>query len=434
MLAHGDAVGRYQTSQRTVDSVMRPLHLVGAVVAALLGACREAPPPPFVPPTLTLVPVPELRIESPVGSDCNRPSFWVGDTFYQIVSNQHAWRSNGGRDAASAQQFTLARFGDDDPAFVWSDSARWYLHDINSERAPTRTSMRWIESVYRRPSDGVLFGLYHTEEGPYVKCGAPYERPYLSVPHIGLARSTNDGQSWRNLGIVLSDGSFPISCDLPVRFFAGGVGDPSMAVGPDSAHLYIVFTDYSGGEASTQGIQIARIAMGDLDAPLTSDGTSKVTRWYRGAWTGPGLQGQSSVRVGQSWPAQPLGQATPLLAPARSWQRADGGEYWGPSLSWNTHLNAFVLLLNKVSGAKAFDAEGNYITYLPDIERPQLVPAVPQRLQDLPGAPQSGWYVQLLGDPRGKGTSALAGQDARLFVGDRSQRLLRFELGRSPSR
>jgi len=411
---------------------MRRLHVCAPLVAALFAACRESAPPPFVPPTLTLVPVPELRIESPVGSDCNRPSFWVGDTFHQIVSNQHAWRSNGGRDAATAQQFTLARFDDDDPTFAWSDSARWYVHDINSDRAPTSTKMRWIESVYRRPADGVLFGLYHLEEGPYVRCGAPYERPYLSVPHIGLARSQDDGKSWRNLGIILSDGSFPISCDLPIRFFAGGVGDPSMAVGPDSSHLYIVFTDYSGNDPRTQGIQVARLSVADLDAPLRADGTSKALRWYNGAWAGPGLQGRPGERVGQQWRETPLGQATPLLAPARSWQQADGGEYWGPSLSWNTHLQAFVLLLNRVSGAKAFDAEGNYITYLPDIARPRVVPATPLRLQDLPGAPEGGWYVQLLGDPREKGTSALAGQDARLFIGDRSRHTLRFQ--RAPTR
>ena len=53
-----------------------------------------------------------------MGSDGNRPSFWIGDTFYQLVSNQHAWRSIGGRDAASAQRFTLARFTDDHPAFA----------------------------------------------------------------------------------------------------------------------------------------------------------------------------------------------------------------------------------------------------------------------------------------------------------------------------
>lgn len=401
---------------------------LGVALLGLLAACRpsEPAPPPFSPPALTLVPAPELRIESPVGSDCNRPSFWIGDTFYQLVSNQHVWRSEGGRDAATAQRFTLTRFADDHPTFAWDSTRRWYVHDINTDVAPTDTKMRWMESVYRRPSTGELYGLYHMEEGPYVRCGAPFERPYLSVPHIGLAKSTDDGRSWRDLGLILSDGSFPISCDLPIRFFAGGVGDPSMAVGPDSTHAYIVFTDYSGADPATQGIQVARLALADLDAPLHPDGRSKAMRWHNGAWTGPGLQGTSSPRVGQTWAPTPLGQATPLLPPARSWQDPEGGGFWGPSLSWNTHLGAFVLLLNNVSGARAFDAEGNYITYLPDMTAPRPVPSTPQRLQDLPNAPEASWYAQALGDPSTKGTSALTGQDARLFLGDRSRVLLRF--------
>lgn len=401
---------------------------MAAAMALALTACAAPEParPAFTPPTLTLVPAPALRIESPVGSDCNRPSFWIGETFYQIVSNQHAWRSVGGRDAATAQAFALARFADDHPAFAWDSASRWYVRDINSAVDPTATQMRWIESVYRRPADGALFGLYHTEEGPYVRCGPPFERPYLSVPHIGLARSDDDGLSWRNLGLILSDGSFPIHCDLPIRFFAGGVGDPSMAVGPDSTYAYIAFTDYSGADPTTQGIQLARLALADLDAPLTLDGRSKALRWHHGGWTGPGLQGAPGPRVGQRWAPTPLGQATPILPPTRSWQDPLGGGFWGPSLSWNTHVGAFVLLLNNVSGARAFDAEGNYITYLPDMAAPVPVPRVPQRLQALPGAPAAGWYVQALGDPAMKGTSALTGQDARLFVGDRSTVRLRF--------
>lgn len=418
-------------SPNALISTRRPARL-GVALLAMAIACRESeqPPlvaPPFVPPQLTLVPTSELRITSPVGSDCNRPSFWLGDTFFQMVSNQHAWRSTGGRDAASAQSFALARFDDDHPTFAWDATRQWYVHDINSSDRPTNTPMRWIESVYRRPSTGELYGLYHTEEGPYVRCGAPFERPYLSVPHIGLAKSTDDGMTWRNLGLILSDGSFPIDCDLPIRFFAGGVGDPSMAVGPDSSHAYIVFTDYSGADPATQGIQVARIALADLDAPLHPDGRSKALRWYNGTWSGPGLQGTGSSRLGQSWTPIPIGQATPILPPARSWQDPDGGGYWGPSLSWNTYLGAFVLLLNNVSGARAFDAEGNYVTYVPDMASPVPSPRTPLRLQDLPNAPAPSWYVQALGDPDMKGTSALTGQDARLFLGDRSAVRLRFQ-------
>lgn len=385
-----------------------------------------APRPAFVPPTVTLVPTAPLKIESPVGSDCNRPSWWVGDTFYQMVSNQHAWRSAGGRDVRSAQPFTLARFHDDDPAFGWDAARKWYVHDINTADRPTRTQMRWMESAWRHPRTGVLYGLYHLEEGPYVRCPAPYERPYLSVPHVGLARSTDNGASWRDLGLVLSDGTFPVTCDAEARFFTGGVGDPSMAVDPEGRWAYIAFTSYSGRDASRQGIQLARLAVADFDRPLAPDGTSRARRWHAGGWTGPGLQGTPPAGLAQRWPAGPIGQATPILAPARSWQRADGGGFWGPSLSWNAHVGAWMLLLNNVSGARAFDAEGNYLAWIPSMAAPAPVPARPLRLSDLPNAPAPRWYVQALGDPGMKGTSALTGQDARLFLGDESTVLLRF--------
>jgi hypothetical protein len=415
-----------------------------ALSLALIGCARDGAQPAadstalatratFVAPTVTLVTVDTVRVTSPVGSDCNRPSWWVGDTLFQMVSNQHPWRSKGGTDAVSAQPFEPMRFTDDDPRFRWEPSKKWYVHDINSADGPTPTKMRWMESVYRQPRTGTLYGLYHMEEGPYVKCPAPNERPYLSVPHIGMSRSNDNGRTWENLGIIISDGSFEISCDSPVRFFAGGVGDPSMAVGPDSLYAYIAFTDYTGDDPRTQGIQLARIALADLDTPLSADGTSKATRWHNGAWTAPGLQGTPGPRVGQAWTPVALGQATPLLTPARSWLREDGGGYWGPSLSWNTHVGAFMLLLNKVSGAKAFDADGNYLTFVPDTDAPAPVPAMPIRLDALPNGPKSAWYVQALGDPSMRGTSNWTGQDSRLFLGEHSHVLMRFSAAPAPA-
>ena len=408
---------------------------IGAAVLLLSACTREPRSQPadgvaaraaFQVPGVTLVPVDTVRVTSPVGSDCNRPSWWVGDTLFQMVSNQHPWRSRGGRDAVSAQPFEPMRFTDDDPRFAWNPAKKWYDHDINSTDGPTATKMRWMEAVYRAPRTGILYGLYHLEEGPYVHCPPPNDRPYLSVPHIGLGRSRDNGRTWENLGIIVSDGSFEISCDSPVRFFAGGVGDPSMAVGPDSTYAYIAFTDYTGADPRTQGIQLARIAIADLNAPLNADGTSKALRWRDGAWSGPGLQGTPGPRVGQSWTPTPLGQATPLLPPQRSWLREDGGGYWGPSLSYNTHVGAFMLLLNKVSGARAFDADGNHLAFVPDMAVPRAEPATPIRLDVLPNGPKPAWYVQALGDPAMRGTSAWTGQDARLFLGEHSTVVLHF--------
>ncbi|HEX4936361.1 MAG TPA: hypothetical protein VFV33_24435, partial [Gemmatimonadaceae bacterium] len=60
----------------------------------------------------------------------------------------------------------------------------------------------------------------------------------------------------------------------------------------------------------------------------------------------------------------------------------------------------------------------------------------PLRLDTLPNGPKPAWYVQALGDPAMRGTSAWTGQDARLFLGERSEVALRFALpaGRSAER
>jgi hypothetical protein len=322
-----------------------------ALVAACRGeARREVHPeadgaatsrPAFVAPSVTLVRVDTVRVTSPVGSDCNRPSWWVGDTLFQMVSNQHPWRSRGGRDAASAQPFEPMRFLDDDPRFRWDEGRQWYVHDINASDAPTPTYMRWMESVYRAPATGVLYGLYHMEEGPYVRCPAPYERPYLSVPHIGLGRSRDNGRTWENLGIIVSDGSFEISCDLPVRFFAGGVGDPSMAIGPDSNYAYIAFTDYSGDDPGRQGIQLAR-------RPTSTSRWPRMARARRGAGTtAPGAAPDCRGCPGRVWGSagrRPRwGRRPPSCPPptpgcrrtaaATGGRRSRGTRTWAPSCS-----------------------------------------------------------------------------------------------------
>ena len=118
-----------------------PALRVLSAVAILTACARDVPPPradapvarvPFVAPSVTLVTVDTVRVTSPVGSDCNRPSWWVGDTLFQMISNQHPWRSRGGHDAASAQPFEPMRFTDDDPRFAWDATRKWYVHDINS--------------------------------------------------------------------------------------------------------------------------------------------------------------------------------------------------------------------------------------------------------------------------------------------------------------
>jgi hypothetical protein len=79
-----------------------------------------------------------------------------------------------------------------------------------------------------------------------------------------------------------------------------------------------------------------------------------------------------------------------------------------------------------VSGARAFDADGNYLAFIPSMESPTIAPVAPIRLDTLPNGPTPAWYVQALGDPAMRGTSAWTGQDARLFLGEHSHLVLRF--------
>ena len=104
-------------------------------------------PEAFRPPRIMLTNAPPISVQGPVGTDCNRPSFWDGGRLFMFSSNQHSYVTSGPDVEHLSPDWTLVDYDDDDEA------------------------MRWLESVYRRP-DGTLFGLYHTEEGPYVKCPA----------------------------------------------------------------------------------------------------------------------------------------------------------------------------------------------------------------------------------------------------------------------
>ncbi|MFM8359717.1 MAG: sialidase family protein, partial [Verrucomicrobiota bacterium] len=186
-------------------------------------------------PRARLEPAPLL--EFPADPDCNSPCFWHDGQLHLFTSNQKPSRSVGP---------ALERLGQPVPS-VFDDGAK---------------KLRWIEAVHLR-QDGVLFGLYHREEYR----GECPGREYFTVPDIGVARSRDLGRTWTDLGIVLQDPDVKRSCDTPNQFFAGGVGDPSWAIDPAGGHAYIFFSSYTDPVAN-QGVQVARLALADLDAPV----------------------------------------------------------------------------------------------------------------------------------------------------------------------
>lgn len=321
-------------------------------------------------PAVRLEPAPELRF--PANPDCNSPCFWSDGRLHLFTSNQRPSLSVGN---------DLETLGQPMPS-VFEDGAK---------------KLRWIEAVYPRPA-GALYGLYHREE--YL--GECPDREYFTVPDIGMARSNDGGRTWKDLGLVLQDKGVNRSCETPNKFFAGGVGDPSWAIDRSGRYLYIFFSSYTD-PLSNQGIQIARLAVADLDSPA-----GRVWRWNAGAWNSPGLGGTG----------------TPIVRAVTAWSKPDANAFWGPSVHWNTYLESHVVLLNRAKDSH-WTQEGVYVVFAPDLSRPATF-TEPRKIKD-----GGEWYVQVIGDAAIQGTDSLAGKSARFFERGVSRFRLVFEKPRA---
>jgi hypothetical protein len=266
----------------------------------------------------------------------------------------------------------------------------------------------WFEAVVP-DADGRWYGFYHHER-PADDCG----RPERQLPRIGLARSTDHGATWEDLGIVLDAPPDTAACDSANRFVLGGVGDVSAVLDHASQDLFLYFSQYQRAP-TLQGVAVARLAWADRDAPA-----GKVTIWNDGAWL-PVQWLPSSEETPDSgrW-SYPAG--TPLVAPSLPFHDGQSAAdvFWGPSIHWNTYLEQYVMLLNRAKDEQ-FGQDGIYVAFAPTLADPGAWSA-PIRV--LSGG---GWYPQVAGPEVGAGTDRLAGQRARLFLTGVSTHTLEFE-------
>ena len=256
---------------------------------------------------------------------------------------------------------------------------------------------RWIEAVVPDVG-GRLIGFYHFEPWNLCENGK-------TAPRIGMARSNDAGRSWTDLGIVLRAAPGRIDCDTTNHFFAGGVGDFSVALDPDQQFLYFLFSVY-GPNRARQGVAIARMLWSHRLAPK-----GQVAIWSDGVWRYPEPTDDSLV-----YPA-----ATPIFPTRLSWHNRNGkvDAFWGPSVHWNTFLKRYVMLLNHAKDS-LWAQEGVYVSATKTIEDPSSW-TPPQLL--LPGGV---WYPQVIGLEPGVGTDRLAGERARFFMGGVSRYQIRF--------
>ena len=260
----------------------------------------------------------------------------------------------------------------------------------------------WMEAVIP-DADGTWYGYYHNERVAQA-CGT-----HKTVPRIGAARSRDRGRTWEPLGIVLESPPAAVACTSPNHYFVGGVGDFSVQLDAESRDLYFFFSQYAPAPW-LQGVAVARLAWADRDDP-----GGKAMVWGGRPWIPAAA---ASTEDGPGWRYPP---AWPVFRALESWHDEDTAvdAFWGPSVHWNTHLEQYVMLLNRAKDT-TWAQEGIYVSYSPTLVDPSQW-SVPVKLMD--GGP---WYPQVIGIDYGVGTDRLAGQWARLFVGGSSRHYVRF--------
>ncbi|MDX2034552.1 MAG: hypothetical protein SF339_28010 [Blastocatellia bacterium] len=303
--------------------------------------------------------------------DSNSPVEWDDDgRIFLFTSSQQPFRASG------ANLFDLS----------------WPALPVAIQpRADVRGGL-WIEATHRA-ADGTLYGWYHNE--PPGVCG---NSSRLTAPRIGALRSRDNGYSWDNLGIILEAPADSLNCSTANYYFAGGNGDFSVVLDPNGEYLYFFISTYHR-QVGEQGVAVARMKYEDRDTPV-----GNAWKWRDGAWLEPGLGGRPTITF-------------PALI---DWHVPFANAYWGPSVHFNTNLDAYVMLLNHASD-RNWTQEGIYISYNRDLSNPTGW-TLPERL---PIYGQLGWYPQVIGLDGGE-TDKVAGHVARLFISGHSSHEIVF--------
>jgi len=341
--------------------------LAALLLAPLLITAQASPD--FKIPSFRLIQTDTFRFNNFV--DCNMAAAWIGDTF-RIFPGKY------GEDPVwgDARDLKFSSGKNADEAF--SNPASAYIAPSMPANGPGLHGAVWFETVYQDVNDKsgrTLYAVYHNENYPetlpynpvtgegYIDKDWPLGLTERITPaavcRIGIMKSVNGGWSWENKGLFLEDKQprMILKPHNTSKTFAGGTGDPSaVAVGE---YLYLFYGEYgypgvynretyrADEEWSGQCISVARIRLSDLDAPQ-----GKAHRWdgtgFNAAWDGIGKP-ISSLQIPQS------AGGGPASSPG-------GGFHWGPSVSWNSWLNCWVMLMGKVEG-RSWVGDELYISF-----------------------------------------------------------------------
>lgn len=163
-------------------------------------------------------------------------------------------------------------------------------------------------SVIRGANPNELLMFYHGENWPK----APNHSPFKAG--IGLAISTDNGETWEKQGQVLKG----MDDHLPAEGRPFGAGQPSAI--SNGEHVYLYYVDWN--KTYGDSIHLAR-------SPLTANGApDSWEKWNGEVFTNQGMDGPS----------------VPVLP-------GDEGDYAAiPGVSWNTFLNKFLMVYETRGG------------------------------------------------------------------------------------
>lgn len=386
-------------------------------------------------PKAALIPTEKFYFNSFV--DCNMAEVWVADTF-RIFPGKY------GEDPLWGDAHDLKYASGTSADEVFSKKSTEFIEPKMPENAPPGTpglhGAVWFETLYKDindKTDKTLFALYHNENYPstlpydsatgkgYIDANWPQglkgPSTKTAVCRIGIMKSSDGGKSWDNKGILLEDHQprLILKPHNTAINFAGGTGDPYAVANGD--FLYVFFGEYgypgnyspslydTALEWKGQCISIARILLSDLDDP-----EGKAKRWNGVGFSAP----FDSIGVPVSSIQIPLAAGGgPASSPTAKY-------FWGPSVSWNTYLNCWVMLMAKAEDP-SWKGSSIYISYNKNADlgtaQNSQEWSVPELLINKPG--HIVWYPSLrplntTAEKANKYTSLKLGQKARLFYKD----------------
>jgi len=386
-------------------------------------------------PAFKLTPAPKYTFNSFV--DCNMSEVWVGDTF-RIFPGKYGEDPLWG--ASDNLKYADGKTVDEAFAHKEADFVAPKMPPNVKPGLPGLHGAVWFESIYQDANDKSgkkLYALYHNENYPstlpydaktgkgYINTNWPQGLKGPASPsavcRIGIMRSDDGGKSWSNKGIFIEDEQprLILKPHNTAANFAGGTGDPSAVVSGDYLYLFYGEYGYPGKynkstyntktEWSGQCISIARILLTDLDKPA-----GKARRWDGSGFNAAYNAAGNPVAALQIPTAQGGG---PASSPA-------GKYYWGPSVSWNTYLNSWVMLMAKAEGP-SWKGSSIFISFNKNRDlgagKNSQEWSAPQLLVDKPG--HTIWYPSLqpesaTANGSNKYSSLKLGQKARLFYKD----------------